>query len=116
MTRSPAADPDLELRPYAVAGGRTRLPVDWVSVQYVQALIVPTDDLDDEYAELLHLTASPISVVEVCARSTLPAMVTALLLADLIAAGGIRVSGQIDYTTHDYVSTLEKVLVGLRNL
>lgn len=116
MTSPADVDDERVLRPYAVARGRTELPGGWASVQYVQATI-GSGGWDDEYAEVLALCKEPAAAVEVCSRSSQPAVVAALLLTDLIQAGAVRTGDMLTLTANQAdVLTLEKVLVGLRKL
>lgn len=111
------ADPGRALRPYELARGQTELPGGWGAVHYVKAVVTSTGGWEPEYAELLRLTAEPIGVVEVCAHSSQPSIVAALLLADLIDIGAVETRGPVELDdSPGMLDLLGRVLVGLRAL
>jgi hypothetical protein len=102
------------VRPYTVSAGRTNPSknLDLLS------MVVATGDtsrasLEPDHVHILSLCHQPASVAEIAARVRLPAIVTKVLLSDLVDCGAVmagtpRRSGATD----PYL--LEKVLDGLQ--
>jgi len=76
------------VRPYTVSNGRTRPSTRMELLSMVRATgRLPHGRLEPDHAEALVLCASPTTVAEVAARLRLPAVVTKILLSDLVDAG-----------------------------
>jgi hypothetical protein len=107
-------------RLYTVTQGRVRsapgTPFDLLTL--VVAECAPVPGMQSEHAAILRLTERPTAVAEVAAELRLPAVITKILLSDLLAEGRVSarhprramLGGRPD--SH----ILEQVLVGLRNL
>ncbi|MCH0541747.1 DUF742 domain-containing protein [Streptomyces sp. MUM 203J] len=104
------------IRPYTVSGGRTRPTTTLDLLSQVMATgRVPPDALGPEYTLALGLCGGPTSVAEVAAHLRLPAMVTKVLLSDLVDCGALTAREprhRFDDSTDR--SLLEAVLDGLR--
>jgi hypothetical protein len=115
-------DPD---RLYTVTGGRSK--PDSRAFDLVTLVVTesdPTPGMQSEHLAILRMCQAPTAVVEIAAELRMPVGIVTVLLSDLLHAGKITVrhpnTGQ---TTHAGArpmsadsATLEKVLVGLRNL
>ncbi|MFC8525633.1 MULTISPECIES: DUF742 domain-containing protein [Nocardia] len=120
MTR-PGRDDDPD-RLYTLTGGRTRPDSDAFDlVTLVVGECEPAPGMQSEHTAILELCRAPIAVVEIAAELRLPVGITTILLSDLLHAGKITVrhphgaDGAYRMPPADS-TTLEKVLVGLRNL
>ncbi|MFC9995806.1 DUF742 domain-containing protein [Nocardia sp. NPDC127526] len=117
MTR-PDENPD---RLYTLTGGRSRPDSDAFDlVTLVVSECDPAPGMQSEHAAILDMCRRPTAVVEIAAELRLPVGIATILLSDLLHAGKITVRHP-RYTTGAWNSlpdttTLEKVLVGLRNL
>lgn len=105
------------VRPYTVINGRTRpsAPLDLLS------LVVPTGavsvaHMGPEHTQALGLCGGgPTSVAEIAAQLRLPAVVTKVLLSDLVDCGALTAKAPTFRTQPtDDQSLLEAVLDGLR--
>ncbi|MEV6769898.1 DUF742 domain-containing protein [Nocardia sp. NPDC051030] len=118
MTR-PNEDPD---RLYTLTGGRSRPDSDAFDlVTLVVSECDPAPGMQSEHAAILAMCRRPTAVVEIAAELRLPVGIATILLSDLLHAGRITVrhpsnSGGSQWTSLPDSTTLEKVLVGLRNL
>lgn len=116
-----AGDGPSLVRPYALVGGRTRaggaapLPVESIVVSESD---VDADELVLEPEEIVRLCRRPQSVAEVSATLGLPVGVIRVLVADLLAAGFVRVDLPLDPQADGGVdrALLERVLAGLEGL
>lgn len=104
------------IRPYTVSGGRTRptTALDLLS-QVMATGQVPPAPLGPEHTLVLGLCGGPTSVAEVAAHLRLPAIVTKVLLSDLVDCGALTARAprhRFDAPTDR--SLLEAVLDGLR--
>ncbi|WP_280267159.1 DUF742 domain-containing protein [Nocardia wallacei] len=122
-------DPD---RLYTLTGGRSKPDSDAFDlVTLVVSECDPTPGMQSELVAILDMCRAPTAVVEIAAELRLPVGITTVLLADLLHAGRITVrhphpgttggSSAAGYCGEAWVSvtdtaTLEKVLVGLRQL
>ena len=112
-------------RLYTLTGGRSKPDSDAFDlVTLVVSECAPAPGMQSEHVAILDMCRAPTAVVEIAAELRLPVGITTILLSDLLHAGRITVrhptfgqgapdarwSGAAD------ASTLEKVLVGLRNL
>lgn len=103
------------VRPYAVTNGRT------IASQKLDLLsmVVATGNglhgsLEPDHAQVLGMCLQPASVAEIAARLRLPAVVTKVLLSDLVECGAVRAASP-PQTNHvaDRV-LLERLLDGLQ--
>ncbi|MDT9684600.1 DUF742 domain-containing protein [Streptomyces sp. TRM76323] len=103
------------IRPYTVSGGRTRPTAALDLLSLVMATgAAPPAPLGPEHTTALGLCEGPTSVAEIAAHLRLPAVVTKVLLSDLVDCGALtaRQPRPHDHTTDR--SLLEAVLDGLR--
>lgn len=103
------------IRPYTVSNGRTRpsTALDLLS-QVMATGTSPLGTLGPEHAEALGRCAVPVSVAEVAAHLKLPAVVTKVLLADLVDCGALSTKPPAFHHNPTDRSLLEAVLDGLR--
>ncbi|MFF9065711.1 DUF742 domain-containing protein [Streptomyces sp. NPDC014891] len=120
-TTSPAEGPWLDdaagrlIRPYTVSGGRTEPTAALDLLSLVMATgASPQAHLGPEHGLALGLCSGPTSVAEVAAHLRLPAGVTKVLLADLVACGALTARAPRFHTHPTDRSLLEAVLHGLR--
>ncbi|MEV7374372.1 DUF742 domain-containing protein [Streptomyces sp. NPDC090301] len=103
------------IRPYAVSGGRTRPTIALDLLSLVTATgSSPRASLGPEHSLALELCDGPTSVAEIAAHLRLPAVVTKVLLSDLLDCGALTARAP---RIHDHPtdrSLLEAVLDGLR--
>ncbi|MGA5406595.1 DUF742 domain-containing protein [Streptomyces lavendulocolor] len=103
------------VRPYTVSGGRTRPTAALDLLSLVRATgTVPRAHLGPEHTLALRLCDGPTSVAEVAAHMRLPAVVTKVLLSDLVDCGALTARAPRSYDTPTDRSLLEAVLDGLR--
>ena len=104
------------IRPYAMTGGRTGAASDLQVETLIQAS-PKADSLIDGYrweaVDLINLVRSPMALMEVAARLSIPLGVAKVLVTDLVADGALQIQARAE---KNYVSLLEKVLDGVRNL
>lgn len=124
MRRDPGQGPWLDgdagrlVRPYAVSNGRTRPSAQFDLMTLVMATGArPHNYLGPDHTHVLALCGGPVSVAEIAAQISQPAVVTKVLLSDLVDCGAItsrapaRAPLGTDPTDRDL---LEAVLDGLR--
>ncbi|MHC0431439.1 DUF742 domain-containing protein [Streptomyces sp. O3] len=104
------------VRPYTVSNGRTTpsAPLDLLSLVMPTGTL-PAGQLGPEHSQALGLCGGrPTSVAEIAAQLRLPAVVTKVLLADLVDCGALtaKAPGFRHHPTDR--SLLEAVLDGLR--
>ncbi|MEU6708917.1 DUF742 domain-containing protein [Streptomyces wuyuanensis] len=103
------------IRPYSVIGGRTRPTAALDLLSLVMATgSVPHGALGPEHALALGLCDGPTSVAEISAHLRLPAVVTKVLLSDLVDCGAVTARAPRFQDTPTDRSLLEAVLDGLR--
>ncbi|MCX4820724.1 DUF742 domain-containing protein [Streptomyces sp. NBC_01142] len=103
------------IRPYTVSGGRTRPTAALDLLSLVMATgTVPQAQLGPEHALALGLCDGPTSVAEIAAHLRLPAVVTKVLLSDLVDWGALTARAPRCHDTPTDRSLLEAVLDGLR--
>ncbi|MEV0112420.1 DUF742 domain-containing protein [Streptomyces sp. NPDC050844] len=104
------------IRPYTVSGGRTRptAQLDLLTQVLATGGTPPLGHLGPEHAEALGLCAAPTSVAEIAAQLKLPAVVTKVLLSDLVDCGALTLRAPDFYHNPTDRSLLEAVLDGLR--
>ncbi|MEU3602197.1 DUF742 domain-containing protein [Streptomyces sp. NPDC006798] len=107
-------------RLYTLTGGRSRPSRnDFDLVTLVVAECEPARGMQSEHAAILRLCPLPVAVVEIAAELRLPVSITKILLSDLLDAGRITVRHPRTLASPARLpdhATLEKVLVGLREL
>jgi hypothetical protein len=111
-------DPD---RLYTLTGGRSK--PDSAAFDLVTLVVAesdPTPGMPSEHVAILRMCQAPTAVVEIAAELRLPVGIATILLSDLLHAGQIAVrhpyAGRSARPAFPDSATLEKVLVGLRNL
>ncbi|MFC8918583.1 DUF742 domain-containing protein [Streptomyces sp. NPDC047821] len=103
------------IRPYTVSGGRTRPTAALDLLSLVMATgAAPQAHLGPEHATALRLCDGPTSVAEIAAHLRLPAVVTKVLLSDLVDCGALTARAPRFHDTPTDRSLLEAVLDGLR--
>ncbi|AVH59072.1 MULTISPECIES: DUF742 domain-containing protein [Streptomyces] len=106
------------VRPYAVSNGRTRPTAHFDLLTLVMATgNRPKTYLGPDYDEVLALCGGhPISVAEVAAHLRLPAVITKVLLSDLVGHEALttRAPRPIEASSLTDRNLLEAVLHGLR--
>ncbi|HET9381945.1 MAG TPA: DUF742 domain-containing protein [Streptomyces sp.] len=104
------------VRPFTISNGRTRpsVPLDLLS-QVMATGVTPLGCPGPEYAQALTVCRVPVPVAEIAAHLRLPAVVTKVLLADLLDCGALTTKPPV---SHHHPPTeralLEAVLDGLR--
>ncbi|GAA1546102.1 DUF742 domain-containing protein [Streptomyces albidochromogenes] len=103
------------IRPYTVSDGRTRPTTELDLLSMVRATgVKPLMHLGPEHTQALGLCAHPTSVAEIAAYLRLPAVVTKVLLSDLVDCGALTTHApRFDDQPTD-LTLLEAVLDGLR--
>jgi Protein of unknown function (DUF742) len=103
------------VRPYTVSNGRTSpsKELDLLS------MVVATGDisqvsLEPDHVQILGLCHQPASVAEIAARLRLPAVVTKVLLSDLVDCGAVKAGSPRPATDAPDRLFLEKVLDALQ--
>lgn len=103
------------VRPYTVSNGRTSpsKELDLVS------MVVATGDvsqvsLEPDHVQILGLCHQPASVAEIAARLRLPAVVTKVLLSDLVDCGAVRAGAPQPAASPSDRFILERVLDALQ--
>jgi len=116
-------DPD---RLYTLTGGRSK--PDYERFDFVTLVVSesePTSGMSSEHAAILTMCRAPTAVVEIAAELRIPVGITTILLSDLLHAGKITVrhpqigkatTPGAPWNSMPDTTTLEKVLVGLRNI
>ncbi|MFJ5137045.1 DUF742 domain-containing protein [Streptomyces sp. NPDC088707] len=103
------------IRPYAVSGGRTRPTIALDLLSMVMATgSSPQAPMGPEHSLALGLCDGPTSVAEIAAHLRLPAVVTKVLLSDLMDCGALTARAPRFHANPTDRSLLEAVLDGLR--
>ncbi|HEY9367293.1 DUF742 domain-containing protein [Streptomyces sp.] len=103
------------IRPYTVSGGRTKPSTALDLLSMVMATgSAPQPHMGPEHALALGLCDGPTSVAEIAAHLRLPAVVTKVLLSDLVDCGAITAKSPRFHAQPTDRSLLEAVLDGLR--
>lgn len=103
------------VRPYTVSNGRTQPTIQMELLSMVIATgRLPYGHLEPDHAQALGLCGHPTTVAEIAARLRLPAVVTKILLSDLVDCGAVdtRSPGPLAETTNTAV--LESILNALQ--
>ncbi|MFD6280479.1 DUF742 domain-containing protein [Streptomyces sp. NPDC060209] len=103
------------IRPYTVSNGRTRP----TTVLDLLSLVMATGSdpqvhLGPEHTVALELCGGPTSVAEIAAHLRLPAVITKVLLSDLVDCGAVTAHAPAFKDMPTDRSLLEAVLDGLR--
>ncbi|MEV5976337.1 DUF742 domain-containing protein [Streptomyces sp. NPDC052114] len=103
------------VRPYTVSNGRTRPSsrLDLLS-QVMATGSPPLGYLGPEHNEAIGLCEAPTSVAEIAAQLKLPAVVTKVILSDLLDCGALTTKAPDFHHNPTDRSLLEAVLDGLR--
>ena len=105
------------VRPYAMTGGRTAADVATISLE-AQIQVSGAQPAGKSYrweaARILQLAVTPIALIELSARASIPIGVARVIVSDLAGDGALVV--QRPPTQPTYTSLLEKVLAGVRAL
>jgi hypothetical protein len=103
------------VRPYTVTNGRTTasLKLDLLSM-VVATGNNPHSSLEPDHMQVLGLCLRPASVAEIAARLRLPAVVTKVLLSDLVDCGAVRAAAPRSETDRSNRVLLERLLDGLQ--
>ncbi|MEU7019989.1 DUF742 domain-containing protein [Streptomyces sp. NPDC046203] len=103
------------IRPYTVSGGRTKPTATLDLLSMVMATGgAPQAHLGPEHSLALGLCGAPTSVAEIAAHLKLPAVVTKVLISDLVDCGALTARAPRFHTNPTDRSLLEAVLDGLR--
>lgn len=103
------------IRPYTVSNGRTRPTTVLDLLSLVMATgSEPQVHLGPEHTVALGLCGGPTSVAEVAAHLRLPAVITKILLSDLVDCGAVTAHAPAFHDMPTDRSLLEAVLDGLR--
>ncbi|MFE4453004.1 DUF742 domain-containing protein [Streptomyces sp. NPDC056796] len=103
------------IRPYTVSNGRTRPTAVLDLLSLVMATgSTPQAHLGPEHTVALELCDVPVSVAEVAAHLRLPAVITKVLLSDLVDCGAVTAHAPAFTDMPTDRSLLEAVLDGLR--
>ncbi|MFJ4713436.1 DUF742 domain-containing protein [Streptomyces sp. NPDC088785] len=103
------------VRPYTVSNGRTRPTTSLDLLTLVRATgTTPPGYLGPEHGQALDLCARPTSVAEIAGHLKLPAVVTKVLLSDLVDSGAVTAKPPTLHENPTDRSLLEAVLDGLR--
>ncbi|WP_378731582.1 DUF742 domain-containing protein [Nocardia brasiliensis] len=111
-------------RLYTLTGGRSKPDSDSFDlVTLVVSECAPTQGMQSEHVAILDMCRAPTAVVEIAAELRIPVGIATILLSDLLHAGKITVrhpdvglDPDAPWNSVPDSTTLEKVLVGLRNL
>jgi Protein of unknown function (DUF742) len=103
------------VRPYTVSNGRTSpsTSLDLLSM-VLSTGGVPQSRLEPDHAQALALCREPASVAEIAARLRLPAIVTKVLVSDLVDCGAVTTQPPGPGTDSDDRFLLERVLDALQ--
>ncbi|MEV6164970.1 DUF742 domain-containing protein [Streptomyces sp. NPDC052052] len=103
------------IRPYTVSNGRTRPTALLDLLSLVRATgTEPQTHLGPEHSVALELCGGPTSVAEIAAHLRLPAVVTKVLVSDLVDCGAVTAHPPAFHDMPTDRSLLEAVLDGLR--
>jgi hypothetical protein len=103
------------VRPYTVSNGRTRPTTKLDLLSMVMATgRVPQAHLELDHARALDLCDDPTTVAEVAAHLKLPAVITKVLLSDLVDCGAVSTRAPGSAADPTDRSALEALLNGLQ--
>jgi hypothetical protein len=103
------------VRPYTVCNGRTRpsTPMELLSMVIATGR-TPYGQLEPDHVVALSLCRSPVTVAEIAARLRLPAVVTKILLSDLVDCGAVRTGSPAPMAETGTTAVLENILDALQ--
>lgn len=102
------------VRPFMVAGGRTRPDHDLRLETVIEAVAGgPVTGVRFEQSRIIELCRAPKSVAEIAAILGLPLGVARILVADLLVDGRVRGQPEPDEVP---IAVLERLLAGIRAL
>lgn len=103
------------VRPYQVVGSRTKpsVALDLLTLVWSTRTVDPAH-LGDYQAQALVLCYEPVSIAEIAGHMRLPAVVTKILVSDLIKAGAVQQLAPEPYDDGPPTSVLEALLNGLQ--
>ncbi|GID30306.1 uncharacterized protein DUF742 [Paractinoplanes brasiliensis] len=102
------------IRPYTVSNGRTEPTTRMELLSMVIATgRPPQGQLGPEHAQALGLCGSVITVAEIAARLRLPAVVTKILLSDLVDLGAVDTRSPAPMADSTNLTVLEAILDAL---
>ncbi|AGZ40541.1 hypothetical protein AFR_11260 [Actinoplanes friuliensis DSM 7358] len=103
------------VRPYTVSNGRTEPTTRMELLSMVRATgRLPHGRLEPDHAEALGLCSTPTTVAEISARLRLPAVVTKILLSDLVDAGAVDTRSPGPAAEPTNTAVLETILNALQ--
>jgi Protein of unknown function (DUF742) len=103
------------VRPYTVTNGRTSASVKLDLMSMVVATGTGSySTLEPDHMQALGLCLRPASVAEIAARLRLPAVVTKVLLSDLVDCGAVRAASPQSASDTSNRVLLERLLDGLQ--
>jgi hypothetical protein len=102
------------VRPYAVTNGRTSPTAKLDLMSMVVATGIGGGMLEPDHVEVLGFCQRPASVAEIAARLKLPAVVTKVLLSDLVDCGAVRTARSAAAADASNRILLERLLDGLQ--
>lgn len=103
------------VRPYTVVNGRTKPTANLDLMSLVMDTgRVPSSHLDVDHSQVLGLCRGPTSIAEIAALLRLPAMVTKVLLCDLVDCGAATVQAPNPNLNANDRTLLEALLNGLQ--
>ena len=103
------------VRPYTVSNGRTKPSAKMDLLSMVRSTgAVTQNEIGMDHAQALDVCADPVSVAEVSAMLCLPAVVTKVLLSDLVECGALMLKERTEAPDAKDRDLLEAVLNGLQ--
>jgi hypothetical protein len=103
------------VRPYAVSGGRTTPTQNLDLLSMISATgTPPRGQVEADHIHILSLCHQPLPVAEIAARLRLPAVVTKILLSDLLECGAVTVASPRPDSALPGRVLLERVRDGLQ--
>jgi hypothetical protein len=103
------------VRPYAVSNGRTEP----TTRMELLSMVIATGSLQyahlgPDHAKALGLCGNPVTVAEIAARLRLPAVVTKILLSDLVDCGAVNTRSPAPVAELTNTAVLETILNALQ--
>lgn len=103
------------VRPYTVSNGRTRPTLHLELLSMVVATgRLPNNQLGPDHSQALGLCGNYVTVAEIAARLRLPAVVTKILLSDLVDCGAVDTRSPGPVADIDNTAVLETILHALQ--
>ncbi len=103
------------VRPYTVSNGRTKPSAKMDLLSMVKSTgTVAHSQVGMDHAQALDVCEAPVSVAEVSAMLRLPAVVTKVLLSDLVECGALILKEKAEASDTNDRDLLEAVLNGLQ--